>query len=61
MRLRTPTCLFLVLLPLSVIDICGQQPQTQNPPQTRLANSADSPGGLQSQIAEILDAFKAED
>jgi TonB family protein len=60
MRLRTPTCLFLVLLPLSVIDICGQQPQTQNPPQNRLANSADSPGGLQNQIAEILNAFKAE-
>lgn len=60
MHLRTPGYLFLLLLPLSVSDICGQQPQTQNPPQNRLANFADSSEGLQSQIAEILNALKAE-
>jgi TonB family protein len=59
-RLALAVLWVFVLLPLSVSDICGQQPQTQNPPQNRLANFADSSEGLQSQIAELLSALKAE-
>src|SRR5258708_7492044 len=66
MKSKTALCLaravlwVFVLLALSVSDICSQQPQTQNPPENRLANFADSSEGLQSQIAEILNALKAE-
>lgn len=60
LRLALAILWVFVLLALSVMDICGQQPQAQNPPQNRLANFSDSSEGLKSQIAEILAAFKAE-
>lgn len=60
MRLRTLTCLFLVFLPLSVSVVNGQQSQAQNAPQTTFTTVVDSSEGLQTQIGEILDAFRAK-
>lgn len=54
------TCLFLTLLLLPVNQVCGQQSPGQNVPQTSSATLIDSSEGLQSQIAEILNALKAK-
>jgi TonB family protein len=58
MRLRT--FLLLALLLLLVNQVCGQQSPGQNVPQTSPATLTDSSEGLQSQIAEILNALKAK-
>jgi TonB family protein len=60
LRLARVAVWVFVLLPLSISDICGQLPQAQSQPQNSHANFADSSEDLQSQIAEILNALKAQ-
>lgn len=58
MRLRA--YLLLALLPLLINEARGQQSPRPNVPQTSPATLTDSSEGLQSQIAEILNALKAK-